>query len=107
MYASTTRNRKNFAASRRTIYAAAFAGLLLTGLFLRRSPWVGTAHLHTTMEVVATFLAMLVGILALVRFYSQKENIFLFLGTGFIGTSFLDGYHALVSSLVFTQVFPS
>jgi hypothetical protein len=107
MYRSTIRPIKNFAARHRTVYIATAVLLLLAGLFLRRSTWLGTAQLHTTMEVVATFLAMLIGIVALVRFYSHKENIFLFVGTGFIGTGFLDGYHALVSSPVFTHYFPS
>ncbi len=101
------RSPKNFAARRRAIYIATIASLLLAGLLLRRSTWLGTAQLHTAMEVVATIVAMLVGILALLRFYRQKENIFLFLGTGFIGTSFLDGYHAVVSSPTFIQYFPS
>lgn len=101
------RSTVNFAARRRAIYIAAIASLLVAGLLLRRSTWLGTARLHTEMEVVATMLAMLVGILALRRFYRQKENIFLFLGTGFIGTSFLDGYHAVVSSPMFVRYFPS
>lgn len=107
MHSSPARSHKDFAARRRTTYVVTPAVLLVAGLFLQRCTWVGTAYIHTTMEVVATFLAMLVGVVALVRFYSQKENIFLFLGTGFIGASFLDGYHALVSSPVFTKFFPS
>jgi hypothetical protein len=107
MHLSIVRSSENFAARRRTIYIATTAVLLLAGLQVRRSAWLGTANLHTAMEVGATVLAMLVGILALLRFYRQKENIFLFLGTGFIGTSFLDGYHAVVSSPMFIQYFPS
>ena len=39
--------------------------------------------------------ALSLGVLALVRFYSKKNNVFLFLGTGFLGTAVIDGYHAI------------
>ncbi|MCH8331052.1 MAG: hypothetical protein IH946_06690, partial [Bacteroidetes bacterium] len=50
------------------------------------------------MEGIATLLALVVGTMALVRFYSKKNNTFLFIGTGFLGTALLDGYHAIVTS---------
>jgi hypothetical protein len=107
MLLSTVRSPRNLAPSRRFVYVATFAVLFLAGLFLHRSAWTGTAQLHTLMEAQATLIAITVGMLALVRFYSQKENIFLFIGTGFIGTGLLDGYHALVSAPAFTDYFPS
>ena len=107
MHPLETSGSKNLVLTRQTTYVVAATLPLLAGLFLRRSAWAGSAQLHTILEVVATLLAMLVGVLALVRFYGQKENIFLFIGTGFVGASFLDGYHALVSAPAFTQYFPS
>ena len=107
MQASQTKPVKNSGVSRGAVYVAIVLLSSLGGSFLRRSTWVGTAHLHTTMEVVLTTVALIAGVLALVRYYSKKENIFLFIGTGFISTGFLDGYHALVSALVFTEYFPS
>lgn len=107
MQRATVRTLNDFSTKRRTIYVATCTLLLLAGIPLRRSTWIGTAQLHTAMEVVATLLAMLVGVFGLIRFYRQKENIFLFIGAGFVGTSFLDGYHALVSSPMFTHYFPS
>jgi PAS domain-containing protein len=74
---------------------------------IRHSTWQGNIHLHTSMEVVAALLALIVGSLALVRFYAQKNTLFLFIGTGFIGTGLLDGYHALVTSSYFSAHFPS
>jgi len=68
---------------------------------------MGTAELHTVMEAVATVLALVVGALALVRFYSHKSIPLLFVGTGFIGTGLLDGYHALVTSVFFSPFLPS
>lgn len=78
------------------------------GLLLgHETEWKGSVQLHTLMEAVATFLALTVGVMALVRFYSKKDNTFLFVGTGFIGTAFLDGYHAIVTSSIFAQFLPS
>jgi PAS domain S-box-containing protein len=74
------------------------AGVLLAGAFLvqgvdRTSP----SALHTTLEVAATVLALVVGALALVRYYSRAQSTFLFIGTGFLGTGVLDAYHTLVA----------
>lgn len=74
---------------------------------LRNSIWLGSTHLHTIMEVIATLLAFTVGTLALVRYYSFKETLYLYIGAGFIGTGFLDCYHAIVTSVFFNQLFPS
>jgi PAS domain S-box-containing protein len=95
-------------ADRRRIIYGGLIGVLAAGLPLAHPPtWLGTAQLHTMLELSATLLAVLIGILALVRFYSKKDNTFLFIGTGFLGTGLLDGYHALVSSPAFRQYFPS
>ena len=95
------------AARRRLIYGATYVLLFVAFLFLRHSTWQGSTQLHTLMELAATLLALIVGILALMRFYAKKDNTFLFIGTGFIGTGFLDGYHTVVTSSVFMQYFPS
>ena len=85
-----------------TSYALVFVGLGLGFAFLRNSTWQGTTELHTVMEVIASLLAAFVGAMALVRFYSRKNSTFLF-----IGTALLDGYHAVVTSTYFDQLFPS
>ena len=89
------------------IYCA--AGILLTvgSVFLRGSSWQGSVDLHTHMETAATILALMVGVIALVRFYAKKNNTFLFIGAAFLGTGFLDGYHALVTSDYFETYLPS
>jgi hypothetical protein len=95
-------------ARRRVIaYLGAGAGLTLVYAFLRGTPWHGSITLHTAMEAVATLLALVVGAMALVRYYSRKNNIFLFLGTGFLGTALLDGYHAVVTSAAFVPYMPT
>ena len=74
---------------------------------MRGSTWHGGAQLHTVMETVATLLALVVGLMALVRFYSKKYNTFLFIGVGFLGTAYLDGYHTIVTSTFFKPYMPS
>lgn len=81
--------------------------LIFTFAALRDVNWQGGKELHTVMETAATLLAMFVGIIALIRYYSKKEITILFIGTGFLGASFLDGYHAIVTSSYFAQNFPS
>ena len=81
--------------------------LSLGCVLLSGSSWHGTNQLHTLMEVLATTLALFVGVLALLRFYSKGGTDFLILGSGFIGVSLLDGYHAIVTSIWFKSEFPS
>jgi len=89
------------------LYWTAGLGLVLGYAFMRGSTWRGSAELHTNLESLATLLALVVGIMALVRFYSRKENTFLFIGTGFLGTTFLDGYHTIVTSRAIAHLLPS
>lgn len=78
-------------------------------LLLRGSAWEGSTQLHTLMEALATVLALTVGVMALVRFYSRKSNTFLFIGAGFLGTALLDGYHGIITSTFYAEagIFPS
>ena len=45
--------------------------------------------------------------MALLRFYTKKNNTFLLIGTRFLGTALLDGYHAVVTSAFFAPYLPS
>jgi signal transduction histidine kinase/CheY-like chemotaxis protein/HPt (histidine-containing phosphotransfer) domain-containing protein len=80
--------------------------LLVFGL-LRGSTWQSDAQFHTVVEVTATLLAVTVGVVALMRYYSRRESVMLYMGTAFLGTALLDGYHAVVTSTYFSQAFPS
>lgn len=95
------------ARARALIYWAVGVGITLVYIALRGSTWSGDAQLHTLMETVATMLAMIVGVMALVRFYSKKNDTILFIGAGFLGTAFLDGYHSMVTSSFFAPYLPS
>ena len=81
--------------------------LILAYGISRGSEWHGSATLHTVMEAVGTLLALLVGIMALVRYYTLKGTVFLIVGAGFLGTAFLDGYHTIVTSAFFKSSMPS
>jgi signal transduction histidine kinase len=77
-------------------------------ILLEASTWAhGNTQLHTIMEAIATLLALVVGAVALVRYYARRQNMILFLGVGFFGTALLDGYHAVVTSTFFHHLFPS
>lgn len=93
--------------SRIGVYVGVAFCLTLLFLLLRGSGWQGTAMLHTVMEAVATLLAALIGVLALVRYYSRKNSVILLIGVAFLGTAFLDGYHAIVTSWYVKNHFPS
>ncbi len=82
-------------------------GLSASYIALRGPEWLGSVQLHTNMEVLATTLALFVGVMAMVRFYTLKNNTLPFVGMGFLGAAFLDGYHALVTSAFFAPYLPS
>ncbi|NIP57477.1 MAG: PAS domain S-box protein, partial [Gemmatimonadetes bacterium] len=67
-------------------------------LLIRGTPWRSPPGLHTVMETASTFMAAVIGALALVRFYTKKRTTFLFIGTGFVGTALLEAYHAVITS---------
>ncbi len=50
-----------------SVYALTAASLFVAFLLLRQSDWEGSKDLHTIMETVATQLALIVGVLGLVR----------------------------------------
>ncbi len=89
----------------------AYLGLAVSMLILfslvRDSAWQGTKELHTLMETAATLLAAVVGCLALIRYYARKSTTLLFVGAGFLGAAFLDGYHTVVTSSFFGESLPS
>ena len=63
-----------------------------------KSAWGGNAWIHTVLESIATLFAVLIGGIALVRYYAQKSIPYLLLGTAFLGAGISDGFHAVVTS---------
>jgi len=83
--------------------SAAIYWLLLAILFLgfnifRRFPLDDNQARHVIWEFISTTMALIVASLSLVRYYSKKQPTFLFIGTGFLGTGLLNGYHAVMTS---------
>lgn len=69
--------------------------------------WQGSVELHTLMESLATILALTTGFMAILRYYSQKDALYIYIGVAFLGTGLLDFYHAVVTSVWFNGFFPS
>lgn len=80
---------------RAAIYGVVASGLVAAyAVFGEGTGWLGVGE-HVVLGAVTAVIAAFVGALALVRFYNRKNNAFLFLGTGFLATAFLDGIHAV------------
>ena len=92
---------------RQQTYVVLVVALFIGFIVVRGVSWQGSAEFHTLMEVVATFLASMVGVMALIRHRSKPDTVLLLVGTGFLGTAFLDGYHAIVTSSWFIEQNPS
>ena len=58
-------------------YGSLIAALLAVYIPLTRSTWRGNTELHTIMEIMAIFLALFVGLIALLRFYTKKRKYLL------------------------------
>lgn len=72
---------------------------LLAGVFVfQKMTWKSNREMHTLLESIATLLALISGAMSLVRYYTKKTSTFLLLGTGFLGTALLNGYHAAITS---------
>ncbi len=71
--------------------------LLVGALAVPSSPVHGNALVHALYEAVTAIVGLLVGGLALVRYYARQERIFLFVGTGFLGSALLTALHAVAT----------
>jgi len=90
-----------------TAYALTVGALLLLFFLLQDSTWRSDAQIHTLLEVTATTLALAVGVVASMRYFSRRETAMLYVGAAFLGAALLDGYHAVVTSTYFSEAFPS
>ncbi|HSG48183.1 MAG TPA: PAS domain S-box protein, partial [Longimicrobiales bacterium] len=69
--------------------------LVLEGLSPR--PLVRSELILLSLETGATTLALVLGALGLVRYYSRRRRTYLFIGTGFVATGVLDALHLAAS----------
>ena len=98
---------RNIKRKRISAYLACGFGLSILYFFMRGSSWTGSASLHTGMEIISTILAISVGIFSIKRFKVTNDSKFLIIGAGFLGTGFLDAYHAVVTSVYVQDYLPS
>jgi len=93
------KNGRASQARRRSIsYVVLLIVLLLGGFVLRNMTWKSNGEMHTLLESITTLLALISGLMSLVRYYTKKSSTFLLLGSGFLGTAVLNGYHAAITS---------
>ncbi len=76
--------------------------LIGSSLLLRDIEWASSSELHTLFEAIATVFAFIVGTIALLRFYTNKNNKFLFIGSAFLCTALLDCFHTVATSDLFS-----
>lgn len=86
------------------VLGAIISTFVLAGLSLQAVDWQGSRELHTLMESCAVLLAMMGGLLCLIRYYSRYSITHLYIGVGLIGTGILDGLHAVVTSSFFAPL---
>lgn len=79
-------------------YATLGAFVLTMFVIARLVSWSGSPLLHSLLEVTATLLAGVIGMLALVRYYSHKNGTLLLVGAGFSGTAVLDATHLAMTA---------
>ncbi|MBT3240643.1 MAG: PAS domain S-box protein [Chloroflexi bacterium] len=89
------------------IYIAIFLFLILLSFSFREIDWQSTPEFHTVIEVISMISALFIGVIILIRYYSKKNASFLFLGSAFVGTFILEGYHLLFTSSYFVTNFHS
>lgn len=82
--------------ARAAAYCALAAGLLLLFLAARETGWTASPAIPAMLELSAAIVALVVGTLALVRYYTRKNDTLLLIGAGMLGTAALDAYQFLV-----------
>jgi len=98
---------------RLSIFAIVFGLLFLLSVLIMNTGlyhWnAGTSLAHSFLQSVATLIALFAGTAALYRYYSGQRGIemVLFIGIGFMGTTVIDAYHAIVTAGWFAKAFPN
>jgi signal transduction histidine kinase len=90
---ATARREPRFYNWRAVSYFAVGFVLAALALPVALSDRTGGPRLHESVEAAATALALVVALMALVRYYTHRSETFLLVGIGFLGAGLLDGYH--------------
>ena len=84
---------------RRSIgYSLLLAALAFCSFSIGHGSWRGNTELHTLLETISTLLALVGSAVAIMRYHTRKTVTYLLLGSGLLGATLLDGYHAVITS---------
>ncbi|GBF12113.1 sporulation kinase A [Tepidibacillus sp. HK-1] len=89
--------------NRLNIYLFTYIFLTIFYFIISKLHMERSINLHTHIETFGSILSFFVGVIALTRFYSKKNNTFLLLSTGYIGTALLQGIHGILTSTSFIK----
>jgi len=81
--------------------------LLFMYYLFNGSVWHSNAYIHIILEIIATFVALFVGVLALVHYYNNKITSSLIIGCGYLSAAVLNIFNAAISSSLFNYIFVS
>jgi PAS domain-containing protein len=88
------------APARATVYWVLLLLLPLGGFALRGgSPLSWAPYLHLATETLSVALALVLGALSFVRYFTGRRRTFLFIGSGFVAAGALDASHAVSAVL--------
>lgn len=74
-------------------YAAAAFLMLIARLLLMVVAWQPPAAMHVLWAFASVNLALFVAVLALARFYTRRDAVYLFIGIGYVGVGLLGAYY--------------
>ena len=89
------------------VYTTLFLVLLIGSLLARELTWHRAPELQPLLDLANALLALTVGAMALIRHYSEPDAMLLLIGTGFLGTAFLDGYRTVITLAWVSSPLPS
>lgn len=75
------------------IYVTVLVFLVVARLLMPMLRWQPASDLYALWVFIAISLALFVGVLALVRFYTRKDGVYFFIGVGYVGAGLLMVYY--------------
>lgn len=91
------------------IYLGTFTLLISSFLYfaLSYTEYYIDANLNTLLETITAVLVIVIGLFALIRYYTKKEPMLFYIGIGFIGAFLLNAFHIIVTSTNIIYIIPS
>ncbi len=99
--------QKSLVRSRIIAFVSTIVLLVVVLVSALQIPWTSSKLFYSGIEISAMLIAFMIGAVALIHYYSDRTNLFLFIGTGFLGAAFLDAYYMLATSTVLAQYYAS